>query len=472
MEHILNEYCKQFNPGLLLLSMPTGSGKTYKVLNFIYSNYEEFTAKKRKIWFITNLKKNLPINELKERFIADGKEDEFDKHVLFIDSNVDTIINRLLQVDNEIPDQYKTKDYSDLKNYIEILQNSQLPKTVKYRCKTEIRKNLEPKFREIIKKELDNNFKTKKARLSAIKNDRDYQWIGKLYPAVFTDEKTILFLSIDKFVSKNTTLIEPSYYFNQRLINEPLIFIEAQNRASHRSNQTSAYIHSKLNTPWTSQSVKVWQDLREQVLRQPAIAKESECNPNWNSIIYLKLPKAASSYRYLEEYDYREIEVFFSDGYGKKEVKEVSERTARLSDLMRIDILHKLFIDSGWTTAFPESELMLTPPIFNNIYKGVLGEVCGKHIFQSLLNIDLLELDVDEFERFDFKTEQNIYIDFKLWNDQVAVPADELIDKIREKMAIAKADRVFVINILGTSNTAFHPIISTDIQTTPSNYGC
>ncbi|MEH1894214.1 MAG: hypothetical protein V7K94_02655 [Nostoc sp.] len=132
----------------------------------------------------------------------------------------------------------------------------------------------------------------------------------------------------------------------------------------------------------------------------------------------------------------------------------------RLSDLMRIDILHKLFLDSGWTTAFPESELMLTPPMFNNIYKGALGEVCGKHIFQSLLNIDLLELDVDEFERFDFKTEQNIYIDFKLWNDRVAVPADELIDNIREKMAIVKAERVFVINILGTSNTPFRPISS------------
>ncbi len=29
MEEILNEYCKQSNPGLLLLSMPTGSGKKH-----------------------------------------------------------------------------------------------------------------------------------------------------------------------------------------------------------------------------------------------------------------------------------------------------------------------------------------------------------------------------------------------------------------------------------------------------------
>jgi len=248
--------------------------------------------------------------------------------------------------------------------------------------------------------------------------------------------------------------------------------IEAQNSASLKSNQSSAYIRRQLNTPWTSKTVKEWQNLREQVLRQPAIAKESECNQNWNIIIYLEFPKAASSYRYLEEYDYSEIEVFFSEEYGKKEVKEVSERTARLSDLMKIDILHKLFIDSGWATAFPESELMLTPPMFNNIYKGALGEVCGKHILQSLLNIHLLELDVDEFERFDFKTDQNIYIDFKLWNDLVAVPADELINKIRDKMAVVGADRVFVINILGSSDTAFNPIISSDRKIVEVPYLC
>ena len=184
------------------------------------------------------------------------------------------------------------------------------------------------------------------------------------------------------------------------------------------------------------------------------------------------MPKAASSYYFLEKNDYEEIEVFFSDMYGKKEVKQVSEKTARLSELMKIETLNKLFINSGWATTFPESELMLTPPMFNNIYKGALGEVCGKHIFETAFKIPLLELDVNEFERFDFTTEQNIHIDFKLWNDQVAVAADELIDKIREKMEIVGAARVFVINILGTSNTPFYPTISTDEKIIEVPYLC
>ncbi|MBN2287049.1 MAG: DEAD/DEAH box helicase family protein, partial [Tissierellales bacterium] len=132
MEKILNEYChSQCEPGLLLLSMPTGFGKTYKVLNFIYANYKEFAAQERKILFVTNLKKNLPFQELKKRFIDDGKEDEFTQHALFIDSNSGTVIDHLLAIDHEIPDHFKTSTYSQLKSYIETLsQNKELPENV------------------------------------------------------------------------------------------------------------------------------------------------------------------------------------------------------------------------------------------------------------------------------------------------------------------------------------------------------
>ncbi|WP_375511000.1 DEAD/DEAH box helicase family protein [uncultured Nostoc sp.] len=226
MEEILNQYCKQDNPGLLLLSMPTGSGKTYNLLKFIHSNYKEFVKQERKILFITNLKKNLPMDELKKLFIDNGNEQDFQKYVLFIDYNVDPIIKNLLNIDHQIPDKFKTEIYLQLKKYIEILQNEQIPISFKESIKTEIRKNIEPAFRDIIKKTLSENFENKKARLSAIKNNQDYQWIKELYPAVFTDDKTILFLSINKFVAQNTTLVEPSYYFPERLINKSLIFID------------------------------------------------------------------------------------------------------------------------------------------------------------------------------------------------------------------------------------------------------
>lgn len=1125
MEEILNQYCKEFVGGLLLLSMATGSGKTHAVTKFAYLNYKDFAEQKRKIIFITNLKKNLPIEDLRKYFVADNIEDEFDKNVLFINSNSETVIRNLLDLEDAIPEQFKTKAFFDLKHNIEISKINQLPKSVKSKVETEIRERNEPEFRDFIIKYLEKNFSTKKDRLLAIKNNQEYQWMGKLYPTVFTDERTVLFLSIDKFVAKNTTLIEPSYYCYQRLANKSLIFIdefdttkesvlkniinsglrhrvdllelfldihnhlmqnecpegllkssqwfnqkvsekkwlsleeqiesfrekanqifnkyklqnackshkdfltnkrnflfydyqfhnvlarnkrielvedihnrtnwiqafdaskeksgvdihsllrdiagflsyfqigigflvqnylrlkeedesvkevfplesavktvlnnfhidnkdiefltnniiegdlpygidsekstlknqgfydtgfcyydivdsdehdtlskiyvynfsrtpesflagicskamvvgisataglytnignydleylksrlgdsfirlkvddiarlkesylqatkgyddiaiktnfigtdlykdaiqqleiilndkaaanclwnnlqykinedkshieflfcryvklftawkyfldnpdchaflcffnklpkvkdlgfdleiiyeyaelilsgnttnvgndvsdiitvlnsenfedkkaqiindlkdnkrrfiissyptigvgqnlqfpipnsispkqinnhyknscmdingiyldtptnlivnisnnitnedfikyifqleflvengaispstfkikldeafkrylgnnklnqyslslyntnsysrylnkiiiqaigricrtnmkaptihiladvsirkhlsnfslpddvipvreytallesveqstnedeeliEIQNRASNRSNHTSAYIRRQLSTPWTPQTVKVWQALREQVLVQPTVKKELECDPNW-SPIYLKLPKPSNSYSYVETNNYREIEVFFSNGYGKKEVKPVSEVSARLPELMKIDILHELFVNSGWATTFPESELILTPPMFNNIYKGALGEVCGKHIFEKVFNINLIELDINEFERFDFKRDKN-YVDFKFWNDKSFVQADEILSKIREKMVSVGAEKIFVINILASSDRIFKPYISSDRKIFEVPYLC
>jgi len=92
--------------------------------------------------------------------------------------------------------------------------------------KSQIREELEPAFRRYITELLHKEFRTKKDRLSAIKTISEYQWIGKLYPSVFTDERTVFFLSMDKFIRKNTTLVERSYFFHERLIKEAVIFID------------------------------------------------------------------------------------------------------------------------------------------------------------------------------------------------------------------------------------------------------
>jgi hypothetical protein len=88
------------------------------------------------------------------------------------------------------------------------------------------------------------------------------------------------------------------------------------------------------------------------------------------------------------------------------------------------------------------------------------------------LNIPLLELGLNEFERFDFKTDANIYIDFKLWHTQNKQEADELIDKIRKKMKEVKAEKVYIINILGSLDTVFRPIPSDEGKIVELPYLC
>ena len=101
MQTLLNDFCfSDKNAGLLLIDMPTGTGKTYNSVEFIYKNYKNV---KNKIIFITNLKKNLPIKNLKEFFEKDNKLDDFEKDVLFLDNNVDTLIDHFNEVKNLIP---------------------------------------------------------------------------------------------------------------------------------------------------------------------------------------------------------------------------------------------------------------------------------------------------------------------------------------------------------------------------------
>ncbi|CAA9892664.1 conserved hypothetical protein [Candidatus Methylobacter favarea] len=234
--------------------------------------------------------------------------------------------------------------------------------------------------------------------------------------------------------------------------------MDAQNRAASRSNRTAAYINKQINTPWTEESILEWQKLRKQTLKQPAISRENACDYKWRNI-YVCLPIPANSYSYAEENDYRDVEIFFTAHRGRR---QVSESAARLTELMKIPLLKEHFKSAGWAISFPESVLMLTPPVFNNIYKGALGEVCGAYIFKNLLGINLFELDVHEFELFDFKTADGIYVDFKLWSDQIGIVAKEQIEKIRSKIEKTSASRVYIVNILASENTQFKPIISKD----------
>ena len=67
----------------------------------------------------------------------------------------------------------------------------------------------------------------KEQRLEAVRNDPLYTWIGKLYPAVFTDDYRVLLMSMDKFLAKNSVLVEPSYDFLKAdFISNSIIFID------------------------------------------------------------------------------------------------------------------------------------------------------------------------------------------------------------------------------------------------------
>lgn len=232
----IKNYCSNgIDNGLLLLDMPTGFGKTYNVLKYICEASMEENNTERKFFFVTTLKKNLPKDDLEKRFRESGHLAEFKEKFLFIDSNADCVIQHLTEdLEKRIPIEVrKTDEFKAMRNDVRFLRESQ--NTVDRRglrlYAASIKENLmgrsEPAFRRYIQAVLAREFKTVKDRIYAIKTDEKWQWLGELYPAVFTSDKQIIFMSMDKFLSRNATIVEPSYmFYNSKIIDNAIIFID------------------------------------------------------------------------------------------------------------------------------------------------------------------------------------------------------------------------------------------------------
>ncbi len=164
MIELLNKYClnNTNDTGLLLLDMPTGTGKTYNVLQFIKSYLRQNNDKK--IFFITTLKKNLdsPYSEL----IKDlDNEPDLKDSVFRVLSNTEHAIKHF----NDIKKKINIKDIrnsEEFKNFDALISAGV--------DKPEIFRDIEKKFRYLIGKVLSRRFKTKSEKLNAIKNDKDW----------------------------------------------------------------------------------------------------------------------------------------------------------------------------------------------------------------------------------------------------------------------------------------------------------
>lgn len=241
MKQAIVNFCKSTDTGLFLLDMPTGFGKTYSVLEFMVDYYDSPEFKDKKIFFVTTLKKNLPDKELREHFAKRGKADDYDKYCLRIEANADMVVEKLdeLYRARKIPAAITMKqEFKDLHGSVKLLNEYRDKKRelkgtskdiINVLCKNAedaIRKQQEGAFRKVIESEL-KQFRTPKEKLKNIANNLDYHWIGELYPAVYTREKRIVFMSMDKFFLGNTTIIEPTYsFYNNDITKNAIIFID------------------------------------------------------------------------------------------------------------------------------------------------------------------------------------------------------------------------------------------------------
>ena len=235
MYDIIKRYVENENEnGLLLVDMPTGSGKTYSAIEFMYNSCMNPDNKDRKYIFVTTLKKNLPYEDLKKRFIDSGNEELCKEKVLVIDSNMDSVVGGwTADVERAIPFEIKRCDeYKDFQRDLSFVKKQREDKSSMMReflssIESNLREKTEPRFRRLVSEYLGKEYTTVEQRIYAIKTDKRWQWLGKLYPAVFTKDRQVLLMSMDKFLSRNTTIVEPSYmFYNSDVIKNAVMFID------------------------------------------------------------------------------------------------------------------------------------------------------------------------------------------------------------------------------------------------------
>ena len=151
MKRTLLNFLLDKNNGLIIADMPTGFGKTYNCVEVMYE-YIYIKNGIKKQFYITTLKKNLPIQDLKNVYDRNNNKN-FKNDVLVIKSNYDYIFDNFFDV--EIPYKFREEIYYELEKKLKFLKNEEIKfentlLDMKIETENIIRKDLEIKFRKNI----------------------------------------------------------------------------------------------------------------------------------------------------------------------------------------------------------------------------------------------------------------------------------------------------------------------------------
>lgn len=175
---------------------------------------------------------------------------------------------------------------------------------------------------------------------------------------------------------------------------------------------------------------------------------------------YLELPEPNNGYCYafkrakaknteaLSEPDYQGEYVFFDKATAEVNCRKVSEQDCRLPIMMKNPAIKAFFEQQGIATSWSNTaKYVLTPAMYNDIYKGYLGEAGGTAILQQH-GFKVFELPIEYYEKFDNLLEFKgitAWIDFKNWqqirwqssHDELKT---EVMTKISDKFRKLQAD--------------------------------
>lgn len=218
-------------------------------------------------------------------------------------------------------------------------------------------------------------------------------------------------------------------------------------KAEEKSVAVNGFVSTMWNDGWNDVKIERWKNLRDFALKHPTISRE-ELNRSGKNSFYAELPQKQNILFYNQERNYKKVSVSFESATGFPYVESASD--CRLDRLMQWSGFRKFFDDNGYKTSFEPDECIMVPTMYNNIYKGALGEVMGKFLFSRMFSIELEDIiDHDAYELFDFQIPGTPYfVDFKHWSLQSDVDRDAMVQKIERKAARCGCKKALVVNIL------------------------
>lgn len=261
---------------------------------------------------------------------------------------------------------------------------------------------------------------------------------------IFYDQEVINRLSIIKDDLFNGKIIfnrEFKQLLDQPVNNEGLELVKYTNK------NKKAFVTIKGMSKAVRASEKAvidWQDLRDFVLKNPT----ANFMPEKYKDLYFEFDIPYSGYAFRLNNKHEFTKITFNNSY---ETKQVSAEGCELIRLMNIPELRKYFEENGYVTEFKPGRYIMTESLYNQVYKGALGEVVGKYIIDKALGYELEELDHNgQYEAFDFKI-KNFYFDFKHW-DYFIKENDNYCRFIEWKLGTVNGARVVVANIFQRGN--------------------
>ena len=235
MQKLIQRIFQTEQTGLQLLTMPTGSGKTFSTNRAIFeyiSDESEPLEQKRNIVVVTTLKKNLAIDDLRRMFEENRKLDLFNETFIFLNSLSEIVVDSYEEwMDDHIFDTIGRDTITNqFVTALAAIKNSKRRDPDNPAVKLAIEsfaKNIEPRFRMKVRVAIRKKKHTYEDRLKLIENDSKWNWVAKLYPSIYSRKKKIFFMSADKFVMRNDTIIDKSNtIYDSPIVKNAIIFID------------------------------------------------------------------------------------------------------------------------------------------------------------------------------------------------------------------------------------------------------